>query len=58
MSDDPRTIAALLAGFRTALLATRGEDGNLRCRPMAMRHEIRGERRHVNAAHAAVWHGR
>lgn len=43
MSDDPRTIAALLAGFRTALLATRGDDGNLRCRPMAMRHEIRGE---------------
>ena len=43
MSDDPRTIAALLAGFRTALLATRGEDGHLRCRPMAMRHELRGE---------------
>lgn len=43
MSDDPRAIAGLLAGFRTALLATRGEDGHLRCRPMAMRHEVRGE---------------
>jgi general stress protein 26 len=43
MTDDPRPLASLLSGFRTALLATRGEDGNLRCRPMAMRHEVRGE---------------
>jgi len=43
MPDDPRATAALLAPFRTALLATRGEDGHLRCRPMAMRHEVRGE---------------
>ncbi|BDG04851.1 pyridoxamine 5'-phosphate oxidase family protein [Anaeromyxobacter oryzae] len=43
MPDDPRTTAALLARFRTALLATRGEDGHLRCRPMAMRHTVRGE---------------
>ena len=40
---DPGTIAKLLAPFRTALLATRGEDGHLRCRPMAMRHAVRGE---------------
>jgi len=40
---DPGAIAALLAPFRTALLATRGEDGHLRCRPMAMRHAVRGE---------------
>jgi general stress protein 26 len=40
---DPVVIAGLLARFRTALLATRGEDGHLRCRPMAMRHEVRGE---------------
>ena len=43
MSDDPRTVAAMLARFRTALLATRGEDGHLRCRPMAMRQKVRGE---------------
>jgi general stress protein 26 len=43
LSDDPRAIATLLARYRTALLATRGEDGHLRCRPMAMRHEVRGE---------------
>jgi general stress protein 26 len=43
MPDDPRTTAALLAPFRTALLATRGEDGHLRCRPMAMRQALRGE---------------
>ncbi|HTN53147.1 MAG TPA: pyridoxamine 5'-phosphate oxidase family protein [Anaeromyxobacter sp.] len=44
MPEDPhRAIATLLSGFRTALLATRGEDGHLRCRPMAMRHEVRGE---------------
>ncbi|HET6439807.1 MAG TPA: pyridoxamine 5'-phosphate oxidase family protein [Anaeromyxobacter sp.] len=40
---DPGAIAAALAPFRTALLATRGEDGHLRCRPMAMRHALRGE---------------
>lgn len=40
---DPSAIAALLAQFKTALLATRGEDGHLRCRPMAMRHTVRGE---------------
>ncbi|WP_242394936.1 pyridoxamine 5'-phosphate oxidase family protein [Anaeromyxobacter oryzisoli] len=43
MPDDPRTIPELLAPFRTALLATRGEDGHLRCRPMAMRQTVRGE---------------
>ncbi len=43
MPGDPQATAALLARFRTALLATRGEDGHLRCRPMAMRHEVRGE---------------
>ncbi len=41
--NDPSAIAAALAPFRTALLATRGEDGHLRCRPMAMRHALRGE---------------
>jgi len=40
---DPSAIAALLAQFKTALLATHGEDGLLRCRPMAMRHAVRGE---------------
>jgi general stress protein 26 len=43
MPSDPDTIARLLAEFRTAVLATRGEDGHLHCRPMAMRHEVRGE---------------
>lgn len=43
MHDDRGAIAALLAPFRTALLATRAEDGHLRCRPMAMRHQVRGE---------------
>jgi general stress protein 26 len=33
--------AALLAGYRTALLTTRGDDGHLRCRPMAMRQQVR-----------------
>jgi general stress protein 26 len=42
-SADPAAIAAALAPFRTALLATRGADGRLRCRPMAMRHTLRGE---------------
>ncbi len=40
---DPGAIAAMLASFETALLTTRGEDGLLRCRPMAMRHAVRGE---------------
>jgi len=40
---DSGAIAGLLAPFRTALLATRGEDGQLRCRPMAMRNAVRGE---------------
>ncbi len=40
---DPGVIAGLLAPFPTALLATRGEDGYLRCRPMAMRSAVRGE---------------
>jgi general stress protein 26 len=40
---DPAAIAAALAPFRTAILTTRGEDGHLRCRPMAMRHALRGE---------------
>jgi general stress protein 26 len=42
-TGDPGAIAAVLAPFRTAILTTRGEDGNLRSRPMAMRHTIRGE---------------
>jgi general stress protein 26 len=41
--EDPSAIATLLAPFRTALLVTRGDDGHLRCRPMSMRHEVRGE---------------
>jgi general stress protein 26 len=40
---DPGVIAAALAPFRTALLATCAKDGTLRCRPMSMRHAIRGE---------------
>ena len=43
MPADPSAIATLLARFRTALLATRSAEGHLRCRPMAMRHEVRGE---------------
>ncbi len=39
----PRDYAPLLAAYRTALLITRGEDGQLRCRPMAMRQQVRGE---------------
>lgn len=42
-TSDPGAIAAALAPFRTAILTTRGEDGQLRCRPMAMRHALRGE---------------
>jgi len=42
-TDDPSAIAAALAPFRTAILTTRGEDGQLRSRPMAMRHALRGE---------------
>ncbi len=42
MADD-RDWASLLASYRTALLTTRGDDGHLRCRPMAMRQQVRGE---------------
>ena len=42
MADD-RDWASLLASYRTALLTTRGADGKLRCRPMAMRQRVRGE---------------
>ncbi|HYD39364.1 MAG TPA: pyridoxamine 5'-phosphate oxidase family protein [Anaeromyxobacter sp.] len=42
-TDDPGAIATALAPFRTAILTTRGADGHLRCRPMAMRHALRGE---------------
>lgn len=38
-----RDYGELLAAYRTALLTTRGADGGLRCRPMAMRQQIRGE---------------
>jgi general stress protein 26 len=38
-----RDYGELLAAYRTALLTTRGADGQLRCRPMAMRQQIRGE---------------
>jgi general stress protein 26 len=43
MPDDPRDLATLLAAYRVALLTTRGADGHLRCRPMAMRQRVRGE---------------
>jgi general stress protein 26 len=43
MAGDRHDYAALLAAFRTALLTTRGPDGHLHCRPMAMRQQIRGE---------------
>jgi general stress protein 26 len=42
MHED-RDYAELLAAYRTALLTTRGEDGHLHCRPMAMRQRVRGE---------------
>jgi general stress protein 26 len=42
-SNDPGVIATALAPFRTAILATRGDGGHLRARPMAMRHALRGE---------------
>jgi general stress protein 26 len=38
-----RDFATLLAGFRTAILTTRGADGHLHSRPMAMRQQVRGE---------------
>ncbi len=40
---EDRDYATLLAAYRTALLTTRGGDGHLHCRPMAMRQQIRGE---------------
>jgi general stress protein 26 len=43
MPPDRRDYAALLAVYRTALLTTRGADGHLRSRPMAMRQAVRGE---------------
>ena len=43
MSDDPRDLATLLGAYRVALLITRGADGQLRCRPMAMRQKVRDE---------------
>lgn len=43
MPDDPPDLAALLGAYRVALLTTRGADGHLRCRPMAMRQRVRGE---------------
>jgi len=42
MAED-RGYAALLAEFKTALLVTRGADGHLHGRPMAMRQQVRGE---------------
>jgi general stress protein 26 len=42
MAQD-RGYASLLAEFKTALLVTRGTDGHLRGRPMAMRQQVRGE---------------
>ena len=41
--DERGQYAALLAGYRTAILTTRGEDGHLHGRPMAMRQQVRGE---------------
>ncbi|MFO0581547.1 MAG: pyridoxamine 5'-phosphate oxidase family protein [Anaeromyxobacter sp.] len=42
MAED-RSWAALLSGFSTALLVTRGAEGHLHARPMAMRQQVRGE---------------
>jgi general stress protein 26 len=39
----PRDYATLLAAYRTAILTTRGADGHLHSRPMAMRQRVRGE---------------
>lgn len=38
-----RDYARLLAGYRTAILTTRGADGHYHSRPMAMRQQVRGE---------------
>ncbi len=43
LPDDPRDLATLLGAYRVALLITRGADGHLRCRPMAMRQKVRDE---------------
>ncbi|HET8539499.1 MAG TPA: pyridoxamine 5'-phosphate oxidase family protein [Anaeromyxobacter sp.] len=43
MPEGPRDLATLLGAYRIALLTTRGADGHLRCRPMAMRQKVRGE---------------
>jgi general stress protein 26 len=40
---EERGYSALLAEFKTALLVTRGVDGHLHGRPMAMRQQVRGE---------------
>ncbi len=42
MSDE-RDYTSLLGAYKTALLTTRGADGHLHCRPMAMRQQVRGE---------------
>jgi len=39
----PRDYVTLLAAYRTAILTTRGADGHLHARPMAMRQRVRGE---------------
>jgi general stress protein 26 len=39
----PHDYASLLAAYRTAILTTRGADGHLHARPMAMRQQVRGE---------------
>jgi len=38
-----RDYSSLLAAYRTAVLTTRGADGHLHSRPMAMRQQVRGE---------------
>jgi general stress protein 26 len=43
MHDEPADLATLLGAYRIALLVTRGADGHLRSRPMAMRQKVRGE---------------